>query len=211
MPHERGAPGARGGVAIVPPGLHDVASAFCVRLFCRRAGCGLDACANRRGGRPTPVSLCPERKYQPICGRWRVGTPSSASRCSPGSSLKRPCHQPRACRRQASCWIAAGAARRSPTAARTARISASPSARWSRAATRTEINLHSVDRGLQTIRPVGQVRHGRRPAGRVRAGGVPRQEAPPLHPVDLCPRCAPERKIAAEKQRGRPLERPHIA
>ena len=38
------------------------------------------------GGRPTPVSLCPERKYQPICGRWRVGTPSSASRCSPGSS-----------------------------------------------------------------------------------------------------------------------------
>ena len=32
-----------------------------------------------------------------------------------------------------------------------------------------------------------------------------------MHSVDLCPQCAPEREIVAEKQRGRPLERPHIA
>jgi hypothetical protein len=74
---------------------------------CRRAGRGLDARANRRGV-AHPVNLCPERKSHPICGHWRGGTPSYASRCSRASSAKRPCHQPRACRRQASCWIAAG-------------------------------------------------------------------------------------------------------
>ena len=56
----------------------------------------------------------PERKYLPICARWREDTPSYASRCSPGSSAKRPCRRPRACRRQAFCWIAVGAAPRSP-------------------------------------------------------------------------------------------------
>ena len=75
----------------------------------RRAGCGFDA--NRRRGEVHSVNHCLERKSQPIYGHWRGGTPSYASRCSPGSSAKRPSHRPRACRRQASCWIAAGARR----------------------------------------------------------------------------------------------------
>jgi hypothetical protein len=84
----------------------------------RRAG-GFHARANRRGY-AYPVNLCPERKSHPICGRWRGGTPRCASRCWPGSSAKRPCQRRRVCRRQASCWIAAGAKRFSLSAAMTA-------------------------------------------------------------------------------------------
>jgi len=84
------------------------------------------------GVRPPRKPLPPKETTCRFAVTRHVDTPNYALRCSPGSSAKRPCHRPRASRRQASCWVAAEAARRSPTRARTAAISV-PFGRSSRA------------------------------------------------------------------------------
>ena len=94
---------------------------YIIRVIVAAPGRGC-ACANRRGVDP-PRKYCPERQYLPIYGRWRVGTPSSASKCSPASSAQRPCHRPPASLRQASYSTAAGASQPSRTRARTTRTS----------------------------------------------------------------------------------------
>ena len=42
-------------------------------------------CLRQQEGVDPPRKSLPRKKVQPICARWRVATPSYASRCSPGS------------------------------------------------------------------------------------------------------------------------------
>ena len=70
---------------------------YCSR-FRRRGGCRFRFLLRQLGGGRLTRNCMPERKFHPIYGHWPGGTPSYASRCSPGSSAKRPCHRPRACR-----------------------------------------------------------------------------------------------------------------